>query len=201
MSSRAQASSDYIMVYVWIIIIIATIASIFFVVLNKNFSCSSSDPRIIVESYSLPYSANYVSKTCSDNSCESWGELFTDDVSGKMSLVNATGGEISVVSIEPASQSFSSEKKPECIFAQLFVPNYINGKNYNQVNGGQPIKTPAGGKIAISSLSLSRDAIGQGCSVTDFSYPEKYSFSLAYEDNAKNRKKIAITCEGLPPKT
>ena len=200
MNSKAQASSEYLMAYVWIVIILVTLASVFFVVLNKNFSCSSSDPKIIIESYSLPYSKNYASSACPEGSCEAWGETFEGDSSGKMVLRNATGGEMSIIGIGPFSRSYSLEKTPNCVYAQLFVPNYFNGKNYNLINGGQEIKTASGGQIFINNLSLNHDALSRNCKVTDFSYPEKYYFSIVYRNNALEEKTMQITCEGFPEK-
>jgi hypothetical protein len=200
MDFKAQSSPEYLLVFVSIMVLLITAVSVFFVVLSPKLACYSSDPKIIVENYALPYSKNYALAVCPNGSCNIWGYLYTGDTSGKMTLKNLTGETIFVVGVEPDNKSYSSQQYPSCMFVQLFVPYYINGQSYNRINGGNSIQIASGNNIIINNLFLSQEALGLGCKADDFPYPAVYSFALTYEGKAARQQTVKITCEGFPEK-
>ncbi|MDD5148816.1 MAG: hypothetical protein PHH08_05125 [Candidatus ainarchaeum sp.] len=200
MDSLAQTGADYLMTYVSLLIILVAALSVFFVVLQPKFTCISGDEKIAVESYSMPFSKNYVQTVCNSETCSAWGYLYGSDPAGKMVLQNSTGEKISVLSVEPSNRTYLLDGKPGCGFVQLFVPYYLNGKSYNQVNAGEAIEIDSGKNMVISSLFLMQEAIGSGCLAKDFAYPETYSFNFTYSLESKEQKTAEITCNGFPEK-
>ncbi|MDD5163897.1 MAG: hypothetical protein PHD95_06880 [Candidatus ainarchaeum sp.] len=199
MDFTAQSAPFYMLIFSSVLVLLITAVAVFFVVLSPKLVCYSSDPQLTMENYSLPYSKNYVQAVCPSGNCNLWGYIYNGDSPGKMSLKNSTGSGISISGIMPYNKSYYKQELPACSFVQLFVPYYLNGKSYNEINAGKQVKISSDGGIVINGLFLSQEAIGP-CKASDFYFPPAYSFSIDYAIDGGLTKTAKITCEGVPEK-
>ncbi|MBN1940650.1 MAG: hypothetical protein JW772_00545 [Candidatus Diapherotrites archaeon] len=211
MQNTAQAGLEYLMTYGWTLIILVTVASALFFVLappTETFTCRSSDPtKIVLESYNVPYSGQYMTQWCNPatvpDKCAYWGYTSEGDLPGEFVLQNATGGPINITYAYGLYSNTYFPKKGggTCRAIWMFFPLMIGGRSYGTLPSN-PLAIPAGGKIHVDSFRINQTSMTYpSCPLSSIEFPPKWSFELKYTDQFGYTQDVNIVCNGYPAKT
>ena len=215
MNSHAQAGLEYLMTYGWALVIIVTVVGVLFAVISpptSSFTCASSNPKIILESYNVPYSKNWVQTTCSSGDCEGWGYSPYGDTPGKMVLINATGGAIRITKAENPISYIPQNPPGSCTYISIFGPECINNVPITDLDSKKP-GVNSGNKIILGGSAgfcpgsaLQNDVAlvhvpSGACSLSSVSFPATNTFRIFYTDQFGINRDFNVTCNGYPPKT
>lgn len=182
---------EYIVTYGWLMILIITMASIFFFVFtpkSTQFRCSIDQPtKFILKGYNVPEKYHFSSPE------DYWYDAGAAIEPIEISVQNASGESISITSVECYLKgkyaACASNETGSGYFSNLNDKAKINKTKFTNTST-VPVKIANNEKILIQNFAIIyRPSAG---------FTPQGRFRFTYLDGAGQEKKFVVSCDGYP---
>ena len=167
---------------------------------GNNFTCESTDPEIILQSYALPYNPPPQCIPYESSTCARWGGAdASNNPLGVFVLQNNTGGNILIIDVNNGGYSVYESG---CQNSKYFTPLFVNGTLFAAITDTQySVSVPAGENINIEKIYLTLDRFepGNPCLVNQYPWPTTHRFPITYRDQFGVDNSFEVVCHNFPP--